>query len=151
MNEISSQTQQTSVRLAWAGVIPFIVSAAMGIIGIYQAPALHAFLIYSAVILSFLGGIHWGLIMRGNLDRPQGRLLICIAPPLTAWIAVAFLPPLLTLAILGLFYMLWLKYDTIAVQDDWYIKMRKPITFIVTGSHFLWFIALASERALQLN
>lgn len=147
--KITSKTQETAIRLAWAGLTPFIVSSALGIIGLYQAPALHAFLIYSAVVLSFLGGIHWGLVMRDGLSRPQGRLLICMLPPLIAWLAVACLPDLVTLVVLGLFYMLWLRYDTQTITDDWYIKMRKPVTFVVTGTHFMWFIALASERIVQ--
>lgn len=168
----NSALQQTAIRLAWAGLAPFILLAAFGLIGftgeqgLYQTLALHGFLIYSAVILSFLGGIHWGLIMANTMNNPQGRLVICMAPSLIAWVTVSLAPALIALAVLGLFYMLWLRYDVNAVsqqtqnrqkqsphaqpaiQGDWYAKMRRPITFVVTGTHFLWFIALASERAV---
>lgn len=147
MNE---QAQQTAIRLAWAGLAPFIISAALGIIGFYQGIALQSFLVYSAVILSFLGGTHWGLAMRDGIDKVQGRLIICMAPSLIAWIAVAFLPTLVALVVLALFYMVWLRYDVKAVTDDWYVKMRRPITFVVVGTHFLWFIAIASERVLAV-
>ena len=147
---MQEHAQQTSIRLAWAGLAPFILTAALGVIGLYQAIALQAFLVYSAVILSFLGGIHWGLAMRDGIDKIQGRLVICMAPPLVAWIAVAFLPTLLTLVVLAFFYIIWLRYDIKAVSDDWYVKMRRPITFVVVGTHFLWFIAIASERVLTV-
>ncbi|RUO30313.1 DUF3429 domain-containing protein [Aliidiomarina soli] len=146
MNDV---TQQTAIRLAWTGLAPFILLAALGVVGIYQGLALQAFLAYSAVILSFLGGIHWGLIMAGEMEKPQGRLLICMLPSLVGWLAVAFAPALVALVVLGLFYILWLRYDVEAVTQDWYQKMRRPITFVVTGTHFLWFIAIASERAVS--
>ncbi|MGX5913480.1 DUF3429 domain-containing protein [Aliidiomarina sp. Khilg15.8] len=144
-------TQQSAIRLAWGGVAPFIISAALGVIGLWQDIALQAFLVYSAVILSFLGGIHWGLAMGERLSQPQGRLVICMIPPLLAWCSVAFFTPLIALVVLALFYLLWLKYDLNSVDDDWYQKMRRPITFVVAGCHFLWFIALASERVLSVN
>lgn len=147
MNE---QAQQTAIRLAWAGLAPFILSAALGVIGFYQAIALQSFLVYSAVILSFLGGTHWGLAMRDGFDKPQGRLIICMAPSLIAWLAVAFTPTLVALVILAMFHMIWMRYDIQAVTDDWYVKMRRPITFVVVGTHFLWFIAIASERVLAV-
>lgn len=146
-----SDSQLTATRLAWFGLAPFVLSAAVGAIGWYQEQLLAAFVVYSAVILSFLGGIHWGLAMRDGISNPQGRLVICMVPSLVAWVAVAFLPSLATLAVLGLFYMMWLRYDLSAVKDDWYGKMRKPITFVVMGTHFIWFITLASERVLAVQ
>ena len=145
---MNDTTQQTATRLTWAGVIPFIVTAAMGAIGVYADAALQAFMVYSAVILSFLGGIHWGLAVRDGISNVQGRLVIGMVPSLVAWVALAFLPALITLVVLAFFYIIWLRYDVQAVTDDWYVKLRKPVTFVVAGTHFLWFISVASERAV---
>jgi hypothetical protein len=42
---------------------------------------------YAAVIISFLGGIHWGLAMRQ--PQPSARLLVWgVVPSLLAWVAV---------------------------------------------------------------
>lgn len=145
---MNDSAQQTAIRLTWAGVVPFIVSAAMGAIGVYAEFALQAFMVYSAVILSFLGGIHWGLAMRDGISKVQGRLVICMVPSLVAWVALSFLPALIALVVLAFFFIIWLRYDTQAVTDDWYVKLRKPLTFVVAGTHFLWFISLASQRAV---
>lgn len=141
MNEASIVTAN---RLMWAGVIPFIGTAVVGAIGLWQAPLLQVFLIYSAVILSFLGGIHWGLVMANGLENPQGSLVICMAPSLLGWVAVAFLPVLWALAVLGLSYLLWLRYDVRRVGQKWYEQVRQPVTFVVAGSHLLWFITAAT-------
>jgi hypothetical protein len=50
-----------------------------------------ALLAYGAVILSFLGGIPWGLVMRAALPA-SGRLLWGVTPSLLAWLAL-LLPP----------------------------------------------------------
>lgn len=142
---LSEDAVVTANRLTWAGVVPFIGTAIVGAIGFYQAQMLSVFLIYSAVILSFLGGIHWGLAMAGKLDRAQGTLIICMLPPLVAWAAYAFAPPLWTLGLLALMYLFWLNYDLSRVSDKWYQNIRRPVTFVVVGSHFLWFITVASE------
>ncbi|RUO18694.1 DUF3429 domain-containing protein [Aliidiomarina haloalkalitolerans] len=142
MNEA---TIVTANRLTWAGIVPFLGSAILGAIGVWQDQLAHAFLIYSAVILSFLGGIHWGLVMAGRLENPQGSLIICMFPSLAAWGAVAFLPVLWAIAALGFIYLIWLRYDIRRVNEKWYEQIRQPVTFVVAGSHFLWFITLATE------
>jgi Protein of unknown function (DUF3429) len=41
-------------------------------------------LVYAAVILGFLGGIHWGMAMRGGVAA-TGRLLWGVLPSLLGW------------------------------------------------------------------
>ncbi|WP_194756864.1 DUF3429 domain-containing protein [Aliidiomarina indica] len=144
-HSMSEDAIVTASRLTWAGVVPFIATAIVGAIGFYQAQFLSVFLIYSAVILSFMGGIHFGLVMAGKLERPQGSLINSMLPPLAAWAAYAFWPPLWTLGLLSLMYLFWLNYDLSRVSDKWYQNLRRPVTFVVVGSHFLWFITVASE------
>src|SRR5690554_1238267 len=98
-------------RLAWAGLIPFMGSAVLGAVGLWSELLLPIFLVYSAVILSFLGGIHWGLVMAGKLDQPERALLLCMLPSLVGWIAVTLLPELYALVVLAAAYLLWLNYD----------------------------------------
>ncbi|RUO39361.1 DUF3429 domain-containing protein [Aliidiomarina taiwanensis] len=129
-------------RLAWAGLIPFIGTAILGAFNLWVDVLLQVFLIYSAVILSFLGGIHWGLAMAGQLERPELRMLLCMAPALVAWLAVAALPEIIALPVLAGSYLLWLNYDLSQVTAPWYERMRRPITFVAAGSHFIWFTVL---------
>jgi hypothetical protein len=74
--------------LGLAGVIPF----AAGAIGSVYAGALGAFattalLAYGAVILSFLGGIHWGLAIDRS-DPSYTHLGLGVLPSLVGWVAL---------------------------------------------------------------
>lgn len=91
-----------ALRLGYAGLIPFVLGALLvwlvrADVHPYVALALSA---YAAVILSFLGGIHWGLAMRQ--DAPPPRVLVWgVVPSLVAWPA-AVMPPDAGLVLQGL-------------------------------------------------
>ena len=77
-------------RLAYAGLIPFVVLALLmwlvaGDVHAFVAMALSA---YAATIAAFLGGIHWGMGL--PLDAPQRRfhLVWGVMPSLVAWVAL---------------------------------------------------------------
>lgn len=78
-----------ALALAYAGLLPFVAGAAL--IWIVRADALPhvgaALSAYAALIVSFLGGIHWGLAMRSAQPAP-GEFGWAIAAALVAWIAV---------------------------------------------------------------
>ncbi|HET9976040.1 MAG TPA: DUF3429 domain-containing protein [Burkholderiaceae bacterium] len=70
--------------LAYAGLLPFVAGALIA----SQSPAGAAWLLaYAATIVSFLGGIHWGLALRA---RPPGALSLVwgVTPSLLAWVAL---------------------------------------------------------------
>ncbi|EWS57537.1 hypothetical protein Y694_04480 [Methylibium sp. T29-B] len=54
---------------------------------------------YAALIVSFLGGVHWGLGLRQRVPSPS-RFAWAVLPMLLAWIAVV-MPPYAGLALLG--------------------------------------------------
>ena len=97
-----SQPSVMATRLAYGGLIPFVAGALLvwavrDDVLAYVALALSA---YAAVVLSFLGGIHWGLAMRQ--PQPASPVLVWgVVPPLVAWPA-AVMPPSGGLVILGL-------------------------------------------------
>lgn len=74
--------------LGLAGLVPFFVTA-LGLL----APdpraasfALAAFSVYAAAILSFLGGVRWGLEMARAPDQPNPmRLVFSTAPSIGGW------------------------------------------------------------------
>jgi hypothetical protein len=88
-------------RLGYAGLLPFGFGAVLVWLvredaHPYVALALAA---YGAVIVSFLGGIHWGLAFRHR--EPPARLLVWgVVPSIVAWLA-AMMPPSAGLVILG--------------------------------------------------
>lgn len=131
-------------HLAWllglAGLIPFV----SGALGIWITPfgwrplVLNALLDYAAVILAFMGAIHWGLAMRGEQDdlRAQMQLGLSVIPPLLGWAAVSFgLPaavsiPVFVLSFIGL-YMADLRAVRLGLAPIWYRPLRKPLTAVV--------------------
>jgi hypothetical protein len=92
-------------RLGYAGLLPFVFGALLvwlvhADVHAYAALALS---IYAAVILSFLGGMHWGLAMRQE-KPPTSALVWGVLTPLVAWPA-ALMPPHAALAVLGLMFI----------------------------------------------
>jgi len=84
---------QLALLLGYAGLVPF-VSGALGIWGIpigWRPLVLDALLDYAAVILAFMGAIHWGLAMRGEASDIKARLQLglSVIPPLLGWAALA--------------------------------------------------------------
>ncbi len=84
---------RTARRLGHAGLLPFVGLALLmwvvrDDVQAYVALALSA---YAALVLSFLGGIHWGLAMRQPGRVPQA-LWWGVVPSLVAWPAVV-MPP----------------------------------------------------------
>jgi Protein of unknown function (DUF3429) len=77
------------LRLGYAGLLPFVFGALLAWL---VHPEVHPFVLsslaaYAALIVSFLGGIHWGL---GLLRREAGsaRFVWGIAPMLLAWLGL---------------------------------------------------------------
>ena len=103
--------QTTARRLAYAGLIPFVLGALLVWLvraeaHPYVALALSA---YAAVILSFLGGIHWGMAMR-LAELPPHVLWWGVAPSLVAWPA-AVMPPDAGLVVQGLMLLVCYGVD----------------------------------------
>jgi hypothetical protein len=74
--------------LGVAGLLPFIGAGLAGL-GPQGDRAMMALVAYGAVILSFLGGVHWGFALQDPAERGQRqRLLLGVAPSLVGWVAL---------------------------------------------------------------
>ena len=78
-----------ALRLGYAGLLPFLAGAVLVWL---VRPEVHPYVAlalsgYAAVILSFLGGIHWGLAMRESAP-PLPWLAWGVVPSLVAWLAM---------------------------------------------------------------
>ena len=77
-------------RLGFGGLIPFVGLA----VALWLAPsggwplAGMALLGYGATISSFLGAIHWGLVMREGPAQPLPSLLWGVVSSLLGWVAL---------------------------------------------------------------
>jgi hypothetical protein len=76
-------------RLGFGGLIPFVgLAAALWLAPPRDSPtAAMALLAYGATIASFLGAIHWGLVMRDGPVQPVPSLLWGVVPSLLGWAA----------------------------------------------------------------
>jgi hypothetical protein len=129
-------TPPAATWLAYAGTLPFILGAAM-MVTEHEADWWNMVLTaYGAIILSFLGGTHWGLVVdRAVVDAR--RLLLGALPALVGWLAVLAAGRAGLQMLLAGFVMM-LGYDrTLAYGGDmpgWYVRLRLPVTLIVVAS-----------------
>ena len=96
--------------------------------------------LYAAVILSFMGAVHWGLAMAemGGKRDTAWSYAISVAPAVFGWFALAFLPHPVALRAIALAFALLLLYDLRAVRlgraPPWYGRLRWPLTLVVVPS-----------------
>lgn len=91
-----------AVVLGVAGLIPFF---AMGYLSLGSQPerAGEGLVAYGAVILAFLGGVHWGFALQDPAARSErARLALGVVPSLVGWVAMLFTIAISIEAALGL-------------------------------------------------
>lgn len=119
-----------ALALGLLGLVPFVAAA---IIPLLHPPATdisaRALVAYGAVILSFIGGVRWGLAISSRAaEGVAGPLVISIAPSLVGWIAV-LIGGRAGLATLALALAVLLVADLrLAVAPAWYRALRLPLT-----------------------
>jgi len=130
-----------ALALGALGAVPFVVLSGASLVleGLAAQQALFALATYGAVILSFLGGIHWGLAVA---PAPTGspasaklrRLGASVVPSLVGWVALS-LPTGPGLLVLSAAFALMLSFDLYAQRrgeaPPWYPKLRLPLTLVV--------------------
>jgi hypothetical protein len=125
------------VWLGYGGLLPFVLLT----LGVLLDPAHGTLwrdsqLAYGAVILSFVGALHWAFAMTlPELDAGQRavRFVWSVIPALLAWTAL-LLPPLLaaTLLIAGfvVHYLQDRRLDSISNLANWYLPMRLRLSSV---------------------
>jgi hypothetical protein len=119
--------------IALAGASPFVDEAV-------RPSAIQALLAYGAVILSFLGGIHWGLAIAAAISQAgtlAARLTLSVMPSLAGWVALllAGRAGLLLLAIaVAAMLMVDLRATRRGEAPLWYPKLRIPLSGVVVLS-----------------
>ena len=126
------------------GALPFVVLAVSGTIlePAGRQTAMVALVAYGATILSFLGGVHWGLAIAGfgssEVDSALvRRLSFSVVPALVGWSAL-LLPMSTGLMVLASAFALLLVFDFVASRSGeapaWYPQLRWPLTAVVVAS-----------------
>jgi steroid 5-alpha reductase family enzyme len=151
MNSISKQ--RLAQALGLAGLIPFLFLA-LGVVDSAQSRTpsgawLIIFMVaYGAVILSFVGALHWALCLRCD-ELGAGWLVWSIVPSLIGWVALCgavvttsqFRQQKWMVALLIVGFAVQLVADflmrgilTSAVWPDWFMRLRIQLTVVVCAS-----------------
>jgi len=121
--------------LGYVGLIPF-VAALLGFVlssDARQAYFAHQFIAYGAVILSFVGAVHWGVALGGG-PMPVMRMSISILPALLAWAALLLPVPAAAWLLLAGFVALraWEASPPVSgTLPGWYRSVRTHLTLAV--------------------
>lgn len=117
------------------GLVPFVALPVMVMLqqmSLYEAQGL--FTQYGAVILSFLGGIHWYDAHQRNQSIHQ--LYLSMLPSIVAWLAIGFSYGTWAIVILSVSFGLVLIYDFIELKmTPAYQRLRIVLTGVVVGCH----------------
>lgn len=117
-----------------AGLLPFIAGSVL----CWTSVGPSALIAYGAVILSFLGGIRWGVAMQSpDMMQRWDVVGLAMVPSLLAW--PALLVPAATGLILlgtGLVFQFALDYQwhKVAITPPWFITLRVILTVGAVGS-----------------
>ena len=118
--------------LGWAGLVPFGL-AALGTHSGIDTLVPYGFLggtAYGAVILSFLGAVHWGLAMQD--DRSPYWYVWSITPALFGFASLLLLDVEMRVAtLIPLFALAWSvdrKAANHGLIPNWYMRLRSKLT-----------------------
>jgi hypothetical protein len=128
--------------LGFGGLLPFVGLAIATLVDPARASLWNqALMAYGAIILSFVGALHWAFAMTaGGLSEPEraGRFAWSVMPALIAWAALLFAASSVPLAVSLLLLGFWLHYlqdRMLAHRADlpaWYLPLRLTLTAVAS-------------------
>lgn len=144
MGEAGQRAPRPAAAYAAAGLIPFLACAVLVWIlpHPWNAFALDVQLYYGAVVLSFLGAVHWGLAMAGTGAGKDGAAAACswtrlgwaVAPAIVGWLSVVMVPLVgLVTQILAFTAAFFgdVRAARLGFAPPWYARLRRPLTALV--------------------
>ena len=125
--------------LGYSGLVPFAVAAALAALGDARTSqvAVDGFLVYGAVILSFLGGIRWGAASTNGNGR---GLVFAVIPSLWAAFTLWWFTPALAA------WVMVIGFAAMGVADRlypgrgvpaWMSPLRTRLSIVVVACHLL--------------
>lgn len=139
MNIGSAELPPHAATLGYAGLLPFaLLTAGLWIVAApeLQSVLLRALLAYGAVILTFLGAVHWGIVLARPGSRDASVLAVGVLPSLVAAASLVLSPErALVTQLLG-FAGVWLYEHRVlgeAFLGKPYLDLRRMLTFGVVA------------------
>jgi hypothetical protein len=135
-----TQLPAHATALGYGGLVPF-VGCALGVLLLPEAGmrdvAARVLIGYGAVILSFLGGVHWGLVLRTHSPRVPGILAIGVLPSLAGWLTLLLPFETALAAQVVVFGGFWLYEHRILGPDvlpPAYLALRRWLTLVAIAA-----------------
>lgn len=123
--------------LGYGGLLPFVMlTAASPLDPAHAALWQHALLAYGAIILSFVGALHWGLAMSlpdPGAQRSPAWFAWSVVPALIAWLALLLTPAPAAALLAGGFLAHLLQDRRLARQSSlpgWYLPLRLRLSSV---------------------
>ena len=144
----SVKTMLTARALGYGGALPFFcgaIAASQQVAVLGLAPV-YFLLSYGAVILSFLGGLHWGRVITSpdvNGRSDSIWLIWSVCPSLLGWVAL-LLPEKVGAVVLALCFLAALQIDQKLFREHIWPAWMRPLRL------HLSLIAVASLTSLAL-
>lgn len=134
----------TYKRLGYAGLLPFVFGVGLYAFdaSIFNLTGDTLFVLYSAVILSFLAGTLWANSLKNNGEAVYDKELITSnVISLIAFVCLLMNSTLIAITLLLIAYLLIFKHEATLenyaeIYPD-YFSMRKLLTLIVSALHLL--------------
>lgn len=138
---MNHQTKSTLPNLlGYAGLLPFIVLTVFlfddhNHFGMWQ----HFLLSYGAIILTFVGALHWSFAMTLPTlpaSKQSSLFLWSVTPSLVAWLAMS-IPRFYGFILLIIFFLLALWRDQSLAKKvslaPWYLPLRRNLTLVAVA------------------
>jgi hypothetical protein len=142
-----------AIFLSVAGLLPFLLAGAVVLLDPLDTPiAIQVLISYGAVILSFVGAVHWGFALRDTahplpdtvmsptmLGYERQLLLFGVIPALIGWVAllamIHFAAPALAVFLLLIGFFLTIVAETIGkgrnIVAGNYLALRWAVSIVV--------------------
>ena len=125
----------SAAALGWAGVLPFLAGALAVVLRLAGSTPGELLAAYGTAILSFMGGVQWGVAMRVDETGWRGYA-ISVLPALLGWAAL-LMPRPVGLAVLAAGFCALLAYDLWTARRGevpaWYARLRVQLTVAVVA------------------
>lgn len=136
--------------LGYGGLLPFVgLTLLIVFFAEYRGFASIMLVSYGAVILSFVGALHWGFAMtlEGLLAKQRReRLVWSVIPALIGWVGTLLPVPLGCLVLtFGFIGHLWQDHQLAQAVPGWFMPMRVHLTAVASLCLLLSALAIAMD------
>ena len=132
---INNCNRRLALLLTYSGTLPLIICIILKTVSVQSVDVLFIAHAYSAIIISFLSGIHWSIYIFFSDRCPSNLLITSNVIALTAWSSLfisqqqaSFLLQILCFVYL---FILDVKLQKEGILPDWFYAIRRNATFVV--------------------